>query len=71
MRYLLVFYQYTSDYKDWFPSRRLVLCEGFPAISKLETLLISKPVIKEIILTNILEISQQDAKNTLLIPIEI
>jgi len=71
MRYFLVFYQYTIDNEKWFPSRKLVLWEGFPPIAKLEKLLVTKPAIQDVILTNILEISQQDAKDTKLFPIEL
>ncbi len=71
MRYFLVFYQYTGDNKNWLPSRKLVLYEGFPPIAKLENSLCDKSVIKDVMLTNIVEISQQDAKDTRLIPVEL
>lgn len=71
MRYFLVFYQFTADYKDWVPSRKLVLCKEFPPICKLENSLITKPTILDVVVTNILELSQQDAKDTKLFPIEL
>ena len=72
MRYFLVFYSYTSDFQIYTPSRKLVLCQTFPSIIKLESI-VQYPLVevKDVTTTNIIELSQEDAKSTRLIPIEL